>query len=139
MSPTKRLEWLEIQLDTMELTHEQFKAYNDEANEIQAEINAIKAQREADRQTLEDKKIQHITQLAAEGRMVELVETYGGEFEANYIITENFTVMSSCFNPRNPNGQNVWEFTCIEDALAKKFQLIYYRVYDRYVRDEEAA
>lgn len=139
MSPTKRLEWLEIQLDTMELTHEQFKAYNDEANDIQAEINAIKAQREHDRQTLEDKKIAHITQLAKEGRMVELVETYGSEFEANYIITENFTVMSGCFNPRNPNAANVWEFNCIEDALAKKFQLIYYRVYDRYVRDEEVA
>lgn len=139
LNPVKRLQWLEIELDRMDLSPEMFKAYNDEANQIQADINAVKAQRAHDKQTLIDRKIEHITKLANEGRMVELVETYGGEFEDNYIITENFAVMSGYFNPRNPNAQNCWEFTCLEDALAKKFKLIYWRVYDRYVRNNQEA
>jgi hypothetical protein len=137
MNSQTRLQWLEIQLDREDLTQEQFIEYNTEANALQSEINAIKAQRENDRQSERHAKIAHITQLAKEGKMVELVESYGAELEADYVILENFTVLSGCFNPRNPNAQNVWECRSIEEALAKKFQLIYWRLYNRYVRNSE--
>lgn len=137
MNSQTRLQWLEVQLDREDLTMEDFHLYNTEANALQSEINAIKAQRQMDRQTELNAKVLRITQLHKEGRMVELVESYGAEFEANYVILENFTVLSGCFNPRNPNAQNVWECQSMEQALAKKFQLIYWRVYDRYVRHNQ--
>lgn len=133
---TSRLQFLEKELDRLDLTPEEFKRLNDEANELQGQINHVLAQRQAAKQTELLAKILHITDLAREGRMVELVETYGGEFAESYVILENFTVMSGCVNPRNPNETNVWHFTCLEDALAKKFKLIYWRVYDHYVRNK---
>lgn len=136
MNTTVRLQYLEKQLDREDLSQEEFTEFNTEANALQDEINQIKARRLTDKQFELQSRINHIAELAREGRMVELVETYGSEFEESYVILENFTVLSGCVNTRNPNGTNCWEFGCIEDALAKKFQLIYWRVYDHYVRNK---
>ena len=136
MNQIPRLKWLEIQLEREDLSDTTFYQYNNEANALQDEINQVKLHRLADAQYEMQAKITHITSLVNEGRMVELVETYGVEFECDYSILENFTVISYCFNSRNPNGTNCWEHTSLKDALAKKFQLIYWRVYDRYIRNK---
>jgi len=99
----------------------------------QAYIDIVRL--ESGRKASYEAKVAHILELHESGRMVELVETYGQEFEANYTITDSFMVLSGCFNPRNPNQTNGWQFTNLEDALKKKFLLIYYRVYDHYVRN----
>jgi hypothetical protein len=131
---TNRLEWLERQLDRADISDELADQYNREANEIQSKINHDKA-KARQRKALENAaRIQHVLELVEEGRMVELVETYGGEFQDDYTITDSFMVISGCFNPRNPNGQNCWQCDDLASALQKKFQLIYYRVYDHYVR-----
>lgn len=67
-----------------------------------------------------------------------MVEEFGNEFQGNYSIDDRLRVLSSCFNPRNPNQQNVWQCSSIDDANKKVFYLIYWRVYDRYFREPES-
>lgn len=67
-----------------------------------------------------------------------MVEEFGNEFEGNYLIDDQLRVLSSCFNPRNPNQQNIWQCSTLEEANKKVFYLIYWRVYDRYFREPES-
>lgn len=134
-----RIDWLDRELNRTDISDELADLYNKEANMLQAQINEAKAQAVKRAQTILEQNIARISELIKAGRMVAVVEEFGSEFVDNYTITESFMVMSSCFNPRNPNAANCWQFTCLEDAQQKKFQLIYWRVYDRYFRNKDVA
>ena len=130
-----RIDWLDRELNRTDISDELATQYNNEANQLQAQINEAKAQAVKRAQTILEQNIARISELIKAGRMVAVVEEFGSEFVDNYTITESFMVVSSCFNPRNPNGTNCWQFNSLEEAQTKKFQLIYWRVYDRYFRN----
>jgi len=64
-----------------------------------------------------------------------LVAKLGSEFEADYYICEDtFTVKSNADHP--PFVQNTtWGHESLEEAKAKVVQLIYYRIYNHYMRN----
>ena len=63
------------------------------------------------------------------------VEEFGSEFESDYRIDDKFCLYSACFNCRNPNQQNLWQHNSLKEAIDHKFLLVYYRIYERYVRN----
>ena len=64
-----------------------------------------------------------------------LVEKLGHEFSDDYSIDHsNFTVYSIHIN-RDTNDLGTWFFCSSADCEAKVRELIYYRIYDRYMRD----
>ena len=127
---------LETILDNEDLSDEDYHKYNNELNALQAEINRKKqADIDAKNKSIQEAQ-ERIKQLEAEGKMNEIVQEYGQRFAGDYLITDSFKVISSAFNPRNPNGPNNWQCNSQEEAVDKVNQLLYYRVYDHYFREK---
>lgn len=62
-----------------------------------------------------------------------LIEKLGSEFMDNYeVCLETFTVVSLV---ANPNQKSVHEFTNADDTMDKFTKLVYYRIYDKYMRE----
>lgn len=53
-----------------------------------------------------------------------------------YKVTDTHDVISYASRDRNPNQQNLWQFTNHEAAIKKLHELLYYRVYNHYVRNQ---
>lgn len=72
-----------------------------------------------------------------EGRkMVVLVSKLGQAYMDDYeICQDTFKVTSLVAKYSNYDVPSAWQFKSIEDANAKKVQLIYYRVYNEYMRN----
>lgn len=64
-----------------------------------------------------------------------LVERLGGEFFDDYIIDEvSFTVRSLVAHNSGFDVPSTWECEDLKQANSKKAKLIYYRVYDKFMR-----
>ncbi len=65
-----------------------------------------------------------------------LIESLGQEFIEDYTICDkSFTVVSLVAHRSNYDVPSKWEFDTIEKAISKKAQLIYYRIYEKFMRD----
>lgn len=137
----QRYRWLEKQLDRDDLTDDEFNSYNEELNAMQDVINASSDRQRQERLAKEQAKreeLAKIQQMFDEGKVNELVEEYGQQFIGDYTITEKYEVLSFAFNERNPDQQKVWQCGSHEAAVKKLNTLLYYRVYDHYVRNRSA-
>ncbi len=126
MSGSRRLNEIERKLENMDPDSAEYAALDAEANEIadglnrveeayQARIRAEEAEKQA--------KIDYICDLVGKGRMDQLVNEYGHEFIDDYKI--DGSVITSHVSDEQ------WTE---EDVDAKMRQLLYYRIYDHYVR-----
>lgn len=68
------------------------------------------------------------------GKKQALIEKLGDQFAGNYEFNEtNFSIQFNLHNI-NPNSPNYWQFENKERALTHLRNLIYYRIYDHYMR-----
>ena len=137
----QRYRWLEKQLDREDLTDEEFDLYNAELNALQDQVNSSNDRQKQERLAKEQarrEELAKIHQMFDEGKVNELVEEYGQQFIGDYTITEKHEVLSFTFNERNPDQQKVWQCGSHEAAVKKLNKLLYYRVYDHYMRDKDS-
>lgn len=85
--------------------------------------------REKEAKRIMQEKIDDITSLVKLGKTEELVKKYGHEFVNDYEIDGN-TITS---NVANKHQNDQWT---VNDVDSKLNQLIYYRIYDHYLRSE---
>jgi hypothetical protein len=63
-----------------------------------------------------------------------LVESLGQEFFDDYTVDESFTVRSLVAHNTTFDVPQTWECEDLQQANAKKIKLIYYRVYNKFMR-----
>lgn len=64
-----------------------------------------------------------------------LIENFGQEFMEDYVVDEEtFTVYSKVSHETFSNPSS-WEFDTLEQARKKVAKLVYYRIYDKFMRD----
>lgn len=130
-----REDWLCEQLDNGNLNPQLKAQYEAELDKIANQITKQK-QRLTELAAERQAKIVELQNLINEGNQHAVVAMYGHEFADNYeISTEgaDFVVYSSAAKDFQNNR---WPCPSMEEAERKKLQLIYYRVYDYYMRDE---
>lgn len=130
-----RRNWLEQQLDREDLTDAEFSAINKEYNELMDKIEQPEKERKAALEAKRLADLARIQELMDEENVNQLVLEYGEQFRGDYTITDNFDVLSFAFNERNPDQQKVWQCGTHEAAIKRVNTLLYYRVYDHYVRN----
>lgn len=64
-----------------------------------------------------------------------LIENLGQEFIENYTVDEETFTVYSKVSHSTFNNPSTWEFDSMEKAQRKMAQLIYYRIYDKFMRD----
>jgi len=69
------------------------------------------------------------------GKMDVMIQHFGMRFFEDYRIGEDNSVVSFA-ESRDPNQNKIWLCETREEANAKVKQLVYYRVYDHFFRDE---
>jgi hypothetical protein len=121
-------------LDT-EVSDLDFDILNAQANDIQAQILALESELQVLKMTQRIIELDTAMCLHRDGKMVELVETFGSQFADDYVITDNFQVRSYAKNPHNQNMTNMWQFADHRACRNKVFQLVYWRVYEAYIRN----
>lgn len=108
--------------------------------------NNIRLYNEKKKKLAELARIEEIDKLKAEYENIKssngtrvtmkaMVAEFGGDYEDDYSISDDFTVHSACFNPRNPNQEKTFLHSSLKEALHHVHLLKYYRVYHRYLRD----
>lgn len=130
MSLKQKLNKLESILDNMDLDNPEYAKLEAEANDIADQLNQIDeiyAQEAREQARLQEEKLAEIREWSFQGRINELVDKYGHEFVGDYTIEGN-TIHSSVA-PDHTESQ--WT---VEDVNKKMRQLLYYRIYDRYLR-----
>ncbi len=141
MNKQNRLREIEKIMDASDFNMDLFDELNHEAALLHSEIEELKQaqiQRALDiAKAQHSATVQRIMFLKDSGRMAQLVEEFGSQFIEDYTITENYTVISHCKNDRNPNMTNKWVLHSYEDAKQKVFLLVYWRVYNYYIRNGE--
>ena len=134
-----RYHWLELQLDRDDLTDAEFDLYNKELNDLQDLKNRCGNEMKQQRIAKELERLAilaTIVEMSEQGRMADLVDTYGQDFIGEYTINEQHEVRSFAHNNRNPDQQKLWKMESHDAAVKKMHVLIYYRIYDRYFRSE---
>lgn len=102
-----------------------------EADDIAEDVIKVEElirKREREEQEAKAAKLEDIRRLNKEGRMDELVAKYGHEFIDDYHVDGN--TITSKVAREDQNSQ--WTE---EDVDAKLRQLLYYRIYDNYIRE----
>lgn len=64
-----------------------------------------------------------------------LIENFGQEFIEDYYIDEQTCTVYSKVSHEIFNNPSSWEFDTIEKARCKMAKLIYYRIYDKFMRN----
>ena len=131
---SSRLSWLETQLDREDLSSQLRAQYEAEADRLANGLTLIQ-QKQAARTQEELNKIADISALFQAKDVNTLVSKYGHEFIDDYeILVEgsDHVVYSSV---SRESQSNRWICKDEEEAISKRNQLLYYRVYDHYMRD----
>lgn len=63
-----------------------------------------------------------------------LIENFGQEFIEDYVLDEETFTVYSKVSCENFNNQSSWELDSIREARGKMAQLIYYRIYNKFMR-----
>jgi hypothetical protein len=129
-----RLEWLEYQLEMVNLSEELRAQYNREADDLASRETK---QQEKTKATELDKqyKIACIADMIDSNHTDQLVAAYGDEFVGDYETRREGTehvIYSSVARDDQPSR---WPCPTEDDAKAKLKQLLYYRIYDHYYRE----
>lgn len=64
-----------------------------------------------------------------------LIENFGQEFMEDYTIDEETFTVYSKVSHEVFNNPSSWEFDTLEQARKKMAKLVYYRIYDKFMRD----
>jgi hypothetical protein len=102
---------------------------------VQSLVTLRESQLEAERTLLRVKnEIEEIFKNYKSGRRrTILIEKLGSEFVNDYeVCLETFTVVSLV---ARPDQQDVHSFTNVRDTMNKFTQLVYYRIYDKFMRE----
>jgi hypothetical protein len=121
---------IEATLDQLDPDSEEYAALNAEADEIADGLNRVDAaykDRILAQEAAKQAKIDRIRELDSLGKTDQMISEYGEEFINDYHVQSN-TITSNV-------SEEQW---CMDDegkTDAKLKQLLYYRIYDHYVRD----
>ncbi len=127
---SRRLNEIEAKLNRLDPDSPEYAALDAEANKLIDSFNVAADAHKAYLKAKADErqaKIDEIVDMVAKGRMNELVAKYGDEFINDYRV-EGLTIISKV-------SPEQWTEDSEELTAKKLVQLLYYRVYDHYVRD----
>ena len=131
-----RYRWLERQLDRDDLSDEEFDLYNKEINDLQSKINQEKNRQKQERESARQLQISKLQDLIKEGKMQQVVDDFGKDYIDDYKITGDNDVLSFANNYHNPDQQKVWQCGTHEAAVKKIHMLVYWRIYNDFMRDK---
>lgn len=126
MSGSRRLNEIERLLDNMDPDSAEYAALDAEGNEIAEGLNRVEEAYQARlkaKEVEQQAKLDNIRNLVSLGKVDQLIAEYGHEFIDDYHI--DGSVITSHVS------EEQWTE---EDTKAKLKQLLYYRIYDHYMR-----
>lgn len=130
MSLKQRLHQIEAMLESMDPDSAEYAKLDSEANDIADQLNEIDdiyTKRAMEEFRLKEEKLEDIIRLNAEGKVEQLIDKYGHEFIDDYEVIGD--TIHSKVAPEH--GDSQWT---VKDTQKKLRQLLYYRIYDRYIR-----
>lgn len=132
-----RLEWLEYQLENVNLPDNVREQYESEADKLAS--HETKQQEKTKLAELDKQyKIATISDMIDMGRTDQLVAMYGDEFVGDYETRkegDEQVIYSSVARDDQPGR---WVCPSDDEAKAKLKQLLYYRIYDHYYRNRDS-